>query len=422
MLNSLLKNRGTLKIIMKDDEYIDFIKLIYNDMVHDETLETQQPSAMFKEVLKILVKNKPNVPNIDVNIENMTKKQADQNSDTQLKEKLLELKNNTVVIPRILRSIYDPVKHASNPKLNKINVILDSDFRDEIQHHILRNNKGSKFKELLTLGGILDPGQGMCGRSFEHVALRINTQPIITNIYNINTRPLKITIESPSYSTKFEVNYDCKNNIPIQLKVNDTPIQVVTRSNAKQDNNRKKGNKSTNTTKKLKKAIGKMCGDLLQILSVIRNNHTKYKTAFATIDKSAANIFIFLSNIYRKNTLSIMKNKIERNSTYKNLNKSNKNVKNMIENDLNMYDNEYLKPKLIWLQQGGARQDPRLRVLIWLVNLKKYISSVYYEHSNELLRKFSSVSNIKVPNAKNIPNVQTNFRSPSAITQPARRR
>jgi hypothetical protein len=388
LVQGLKERNKSVRLIMNDKEYNEFIQLIYNDMVHDQTLG-ENPNIKFKNnVIPVLVKKKQSVvQNFNINLEAKTKQAANSNSDTDLKTRLLELKGqNTLVIARRARNNRHTIQFKQNSSMKKMDVVFDSDFNNILKSQLFTSS--SNFRELLTLGGLLDAGRNVCGTSFYALkeSMIEKGNRMITDKYSIDTSPLYFSIETDKYQTVFEINYDCSNNTPIQLKLNGKPIKVVARSTAVSGN--------TNY------AIGKMCGDLLQILSVIRNNHKRYRTCFVTYDKGAANIFLFLSQIYANKIKSEVRNAIKK-INYKNLNET-KNITPNIEDKLNKTMNTYYKPKLIWIQQGGQKQSQDLRVLLWFVNLKNYISSFHHEASKRLLNSWRNVTDVRVPNSASI--------------------
>ena len=344
---SILESKNTLELT--DDDYKMFIQLIFRDMIHDNLLgsNTNEQKKYFREkIIPILIGENKQI-NVNLNMNKNVEIQARENIE-KFKINYKNKSSKITLVPSDLGKLDNHV--VDSPALEKLYVCLDSDENNILSETIKRFDK---FVELKTPASIIDPGRTQLSTNILSRCYNIQRGQRGTGLCSIqtknmylNTKSLNFTIKSPNYETVFKLQYTA-NGIFI-LSVNDTIIPM----------GKPKGPAQTgNSNEKLSKTLG----DLLQILYVMKLQSTKLNACFATFDKQAAAMYLFLQSKYSEHLKQQIKNK-------KKYNILNIKSKKLLDEKLEIYD-----PKLLFLQIEGSKISSGSSRRVIFINLKKYM-------------------------------------------------
>jgi hypothetical protein len=316
--SNITKRRDVLNIKLKDKEddiiFTTFIQKIYMDMIHDQTL----PGKTLDEKYNYFVNNI--IPTIfDTNIENIMSKTYTKpynpprdkrgkvvkqitlpynknNVEKLAKEEIqsyLNLKTNTLGHTsriKLRKKVMDPMDFTNINSPMK--VVIDSD-NDNILEDLIKKSKNLKSTKVLA--SIYDPGDSLTSFAlYPRCKKAMNKQRssicITNNNMEIDFSPLYFSFDyqkdgNHRASTFIRLETDVKEKI--KLTVEDKTISNMPTASA--------AAKSETPLDK----VSKFLGDFMQILYVIRNNKAGVQTCFATIDKSAANMYVYLSKILK---------------------------------------------------------------------------------------------------------------------------
>ena len=318
--SNITKRRDVVNIKLqgKNDDVIftTFIQKIYMDMVHDNTL----PGKNLDEKYTYFVKNI--IPTIfDTNIKNIMSKTYTKpynpprdkkgkvvreitlpynknNVEKLAKEEIqsyLNLKTNTLGHTsriKLRKKVMDPMNFTNINSPMK--VVIDSD-NDNILEDLIKKSKNLKSTKVLA--SIYDPGDSLTSfalypRCKKAMNKKRSSICITNNDMEIDFSPLFFILNyqiNDSYAhTQISVGTDVKEKI--KLMIRDKSITNMPTASA--------AAKSETPLDK----VSKFLGDFMQILYVIRNNKAGIATCFATIDKSAANMYVYLSKILKVNS------------------------------------------------------------------------------------------------------------------------
>ena len=323
---------------VSEDEYRQFIEYIFRDMIHDGTIggpkkSFEQEHKYFQdEIIPVLVKNLTSEKYIskikpDVGI---SKQRIEKHAKKIMKYRFFQKTYNRMQRTASFQSsktIMPEIQFKNN--VEDLYVVLDSDNQDMIYKYVIQKNKNIKL--LKTLGSLYDPGDNLTTSMF---GLCVQQAKSICNISKekkifINTDNIEFTIRGgDKFESKFEIKYSTNPKEKINVLINGKKIDVLTAKGAAKGSAYDK--------------IGKFMGDFTQIISVIHNNMVGRKTAFGTIDKNAAIIYSFISELYTNYLSSPIFKKL-------------------------------LIPKILFLEYIGNQFSVQSGYKIWFYNLREYV-------------------------------------------------
>ena len=284
---SIKFNKKEIDLIASDkdkDFNIDFLFLVYLDIVHDETYTGSFNEFLKSRIAKILCKKVPKFK-VTTMIGNIIKESegniTNKNNIIKAKkgfEKILKLKLNEIFDPGWVKEY--GLSTSITKKDNRLNVILDSEKQQalitsggsgsQISALIESSKKGNErpLKPLFTLGSLFDPGWSM---------LQWGITRDIPNLFGKNPKTsMKWCLYTMDFNinknTHISVGHDGKKYV---LKINGEKIPIgLSKSNAQNNktNNKtnipiglSKSNAQNNKTNN-RKMLSKFMGDFLQNL------------------------------------------------------------------------------------------------------------------------------------------------------------
>ena len=338
---SIKFNKKEIDLIASDkdkDFNIDFLFLVYLDIVHDETYTGSFNEFLKSRIAKILCKKVPKFK-VTTMIGNIIKESegniTNKNNIIKAKkgfEKILKLKLNEIFDPGWVKEY--GLSTSITKKDNRLNVILDSEKQQalitsggsgsQISALIESSKKGNErpLKPLFTLGSLFDPGWSM---------LQWGITRDIPNLFGKNPKTsMKWCLYTMDFNinknTHISVGHDGKKYV---LKINGEKIPIgLSKSNAQNNKTNNKtnipiglsksnaqNNKTNNKTNipiglsksnaqnnktNNRKMLSKFMGDFLQnlygvgIMYHYRNNSKKIPICLGTTDGNNTLMYAFM--------------------------------------------------------------------------------------------------------------------------------
>jgi len=366
---------------VSEDDYRRFIEYIFRDMIHDGTIggtkkSFEQEHKYFQdEIIPILVKQltgemyiskiKPDV--------GVSKAKIEKNAQKTMKNRFFKKTYNGMQRTASFQSsktIMPEIQFKNN--VEDLYVVLDSDNQNMIYNYVIQKNKNIKI--LKTLGSLYDPGDNLTTSMF---GLCVQQAKSICNISKekkifINTDNIEFTIRGgDKFESKFEIKYSTNPKEKINVLINGKKINVLTAKGAAKGSAYDK--------------IGKFMGDFTQIISVIHNNMVGRKTAFGTIDKNAAIIYSFISELYINYALKPALKKL-------------------------------IIPRILFLEYIGNQFSVQSGYKIWFYNLKEYVEKKEIINLGKKIQQLSSEPGSKREKSMNLSKVKNILRKQRIVS------
>jgi hypothetical protein len=297
-------NKVNIKL-EKDGDKLDFCILMWLDMSHDETVQTNFETFLKSDIVKIFLGESPPYTNDTEMISKMKKLEILTDNKTKKGVKLSglwpgsgfenKLKVNLSTIfgvgePQVTLAIGQSLSNAAKRRDIPIYVSIDSESQYKSISTLIENSKYTAanrtrryfLKPIVTLSNRVDPGRLMPTKGiieeFSKFIQNVNKVKS-TQLYNIKDCKFVVGSTTLGLSTLGEGKFN--------LTLNGTSIPYgITAGEAK---------KSVNTTEKLSKFLG----DFMQILTVL-SEPVDRRMVLGTIDGVLCGMYCFLAKHLKK--------------------------------------------------------------------------------------------------------------------------